>query len=690
MSKSFKYIRKLQNFRSGSVAVMMIGIFVALIILFVGFLHFSTSRQYSTKRLNRILLAREFSSALATLTCDQLQQRELKNNSSKLLKGLSFPMNLMPATQQQNFEFDNSLETVIDRLKASNSELQDVTYKINWEIRKKDFVNLSSAYPREKMGFIRIPIAVSYKKPASNESITENYLYIINIKVVANLVPVLSKFTLYIKNALSGEDSERFNLVQNDRNGNLIVDNKFRPWVLNNGCVNEPFPGKFSDAVKSCRGLVYLGGGELKLSLARSFEPASRYAEGFQLRDEGRDTGFVTIDQIGQTLYVIQIEAGLAFPDINDANDMAWHNLIAGGYDKMAETSSLLKLFGTQAERSPTLVFGKVKSRTLAARVFKDTNGGYSNPLPVIATEEHYENAHSGVADVDDISHFYNERVAALGSLSRDEYNEQYASALIENPYNRALGFIASNYNEKWPLNGNSIDAPLKKFVSDEAIQSGLANKIPEPFNTIYGNVSNLSSLSEMLANLKIAEKRSSVKISLEENEKLLEAFSNLELFKGDMLDLNCWVYLKSENTVTIDQSVRLVSHGGIVLEKGDIRIANRIKSQTGKHFLTLITLDGNIIIDSSIGQELDLSLIAAGTNPDKGQVKFEGSINSQLPVINGNVVMQRLNDLENNAARGVKINYRPDLAALPQQMSPDTSEKPLLMYRLEYPRLVH
>jgi hypothetical protein len=51
---------------------------------------------------------------------------------------------------------------------------------------------------------------------------------------------------------------------------------------------------------------------------------------------------------------------------------------------------------------------------------------------------------------------------------------------------------------------------------------------------------------------------------------------------------------------------------------------------------------------------------------------------------------MQRLNDLENNAARGVKINYRPDLAALPQQMSPDTSEKPLLMYRLEYPRLVH
>lgn len=668
---------------------MMIGVFAALIILFAGFLHFSTSRQYSTKRLSRILLAREFSSGLATLACDQLQQRELKNLSSKLLEGLSHPLSLMPAVQKQNFEFDNSLKNLINSLKAANSELQDVTYKINWEIRKNDFVNLSPSYPREKMGFIRIPMTISYKEPASKESISENYLYTINIKVVANLVPVLSKFTLYIKDARSGEDSERFNVVHNDRHGNLITNNKFRPWVLNNGAVNEPFPGKFLDAVKSRRGLVYLGGGDLNLSLARSFAPAGQYAEGFHLRAEGGDTGFVTIDQIGQTLYVIQIEAGLAFPDTNNANDMAWHNYVAGGYDKMAETSSLFKLFGTQAARSPTLVFGKVKSRTLAARVFKDTNGGYSNPLPVIATEEHYENAHSGVSDIDDISHFYNERVRELGPLSRDQYNEQYASALIETPYNQALGFIASNYNEKWPLTGNSIDAQLKQFVSGEAIQSNQANKIPEPFNAIYDNVSNLSSLQKMLSELKIAERRSCARIKLEADEKLLEAFTKLELLEGDLLDLNGWVYLKSENTVTIDQSVRLASHGGIVLEKGDIRIANRVKSESGRHFLTLITLDGNIIIDSSIGNELDLSLIAAGNEADKGQVKIEGSINSQLPVINGNIVMQRLKDLENNAARGVKINYRSELAALPQQTASEGSEKPLLMYRLEYPRLV-
>ncbi len=540
------------------------------------------------------------------------------------------------------------------------------------------------------MGFIRVPIAICYKEPGSKESITENYLYTINIKVVANLVPVLSKFSLYIKDALTGEDSERFNLVQNDRHGNLTSSNKFRPWVLNNGAVNEPFPTKFAEAVKSSRGLVYLGGGDINLSLARSFTPAGQYAEGFHLRDEGRDTGFVTIDRIGQTLYVVQIETGLAFPDLNNANDMAWHNYVSGGYDKMAETSSLFKLYGTQADRSPTLVFGKVKSRTLAGRAFKDTNGGYRNALPFIASEEHYENAHGGVSDIDDISHFYNERVRELGPLSRNEYNEQYASALIENPYNRALGFIATNYNEKWPLLGNSIDTQLKKFVSGEAISTNLTNTIPAPFNTIYDNVSNLNSFNKMLNSLKIAERRSCARISLEKDEALLEAFTKLELLEGDLLDLNGWVYLKSENTVNIDKSVRLASHGGIVLEKGDIRIANRIKSQSGKHFLTLIALDGNIIIDSSIGQELDLSLIAAGNGDNSGQVKFQGSINSQLPVINGNVIMQRIKDLNSNAARGVKINYRPELAALPQQPTSEGSEAPLLMYRLEYPRLVH
>ncbi len=116
---------------------MMIGVFAALIILLVGFLHFSTSRQYSTKRLNRILLAREFSSALATLACDQLQQRELNTISSKLVKGLSHPLTLMPAKQEQNFEFDDSLKNVINRLKVSNSELIDVTYKIKLGNQKK-------------------------------------------------------------------------------------------------------------------------------------------------------------------------------------------------------------------------------------------------------------------------------------------------------------------------------------------------------------------------------------------------------------------------------------------------------------------------------------------------------------------------------------------------------------------------
>lgn len=676
---------------------MMIGVFMALLILFGAFLNFSTSRRFSSQRLSRILLAREFSSALATLACHQLKDRELKDLTGKLVRSLSFPLQSMAPVQREVINFDSRLTGLISQIVATNSELRNLSYKVSWEARKDDFIIINPAYPREKIGFIRIPIEVAYKAPLSEDMINEDYLYTINVKAVANMVPVLSKFSLYINDARSGGNADRFNLVLNDSQGNLRTSSTYRPWVLNNGEQNEPFPRDFAQAIRSPRGLVYLGGGALNLSLARAFEMPGEYGEGFLLRGEGHNpSGMISVDKIGQSLYVLQMEVGMAEPEPGNLLDMSWHEYVSGGYDEMARKSSLFRLFGTDSVKTPTVVFGNIKSRTLAARLFKDTSFNAYNPLPFAASDVEFDDFCSGSSEIFDISRFADQHQAHRGSLSRAEYNNKYASAVEENPYNRALGFIISNYLDDWPLSSANIGSKLGKFISGTAITDGTANKIPAPFDSIYPSITDLSAMQQILDKIQILGEdqtpgyRCAARLKVFDNESLLETFEKFELLEGNKLDLSGWYHIKSNKTIEIDQSIRLLSHGGIVLEKGDIRVSNQVVADSGDFFLTLIALDGNIIIDSAIGGELDLALIAAGSGSDSGQVKFAGNVNSSVPTINGNIAMQRINDLENQAARGVKIDYRQSLSALPRQVQVAGSEQSLLMFSLEYPRLVH
>lgn len=667
---------------------------MGLLILFGAFLNYSTSRRFSSQRLSRILLAREFSSALATLACHQLRNRELKNLSSKLAKSLSFPLQSMPSTNRETINFDSGLTELIKQIMDANSELRDLSYKVSWETRKDDFLIINPAYPREKIGFIRIPIEVSYKVASTEDIIREDYLYSINLKAVANLVPVLSKFSLYINDARSGKAADRFNLVQNDSQGNLKSSSIYRPWVLNNGEQNAKFPDDFDQVIKSQRGLVYLGGGEINLSLARAFEMPGEFGEGFLLRGEGRKpTGMISVDKIGQSLFVLQMEVGMTEPEPGNFLDNSWHDYVRGGYDEVARKSSLFRLFGTDSIRTPTLVFGNVKSRTLAARVFKDTSippNGVYNVLPFAASDKAYDDFCSGNSDIFDISRFTNQHKTHRGTLSLAEYNSRYASAVEENAYNRALGFIISNYLDDWPLASANIGSKLAKFIAGSAISDGTASKIPAPFSGIYPSINDLSAMQQILDKIQIPGNRCAASLNVNTNESLLETLEKFELLDGDKLDLNGWYHITSDKTIEIDQSIRLQSHGGIVLKKGDIRVSNRVVADGGDFFLTLIALDGNIIIDSALGGELDLSLIAAGQSSDRGQVKLSGNRSSSVPTINGSIAMRRINDLKSNAARGVKINYRQSLSALPKQAQAANSEEPLLMFSLEYPRLVH
>lgn len=682
--------KSLQINRRGSVAVIIGGIILALVVSFGAFVKYSTSRQYATKKLNKVLLAREFASALASLAGHQLKGREIRNASGKLVEALSQPLDSMTAVTEQTIVFPEQIKAIIERLKQSNSELRDLDYTVKWQVGKSDFKPLLESYSREKHGIIKIPVRISYKAPGSEDKINEDYLFSVDVKVVANLIPVLSKFTLYVQDSLSGEGQDRFNQTLTDAFGNLN-GGSFKPWVLDNGG-GSSLPDRFADAVTSARGLVYLGGGKIVLGIARGWNVPGKYSEGFHLLAEGRGDGLYTTGFVGP-MALMSWETGLCNTDPADDASVFWYDLIKSGFADMSRKNSVFRLLGTDAQRSPTLVFGDVMSRTLCARTYRESSANFG-PLPYTHSTEQYDDFISGDSEEFDISYFYNQVVLAAGTLSRSEYNAKYASCLIEEPYNRALGYIITNFKIPRPLESGVIAAsdPLADFIAGKAAAKGLAHMIPAPFSGIFPDVNDLVSIKAFLEKIEIPGKRCVGTVALKKGEKLFDALQKHGYLRGSVLDLNGWIYVRADEMIVVDDAVKLQSHGGIVLEKGNIEIKNAIKSDGGDYLLSLVALNGNVVIDSALGGELDISLTAAGDSSDAGQVRFAGNSGSPTPKINGNVAMQRIGagTLSGSVARGVEINYRKSLAALPGISADEGSEKPLLMYHLESnPRLV-
>ena len=199
--------------------------------------------------------------------------------------------------------------------------------------------------------------------------------------------------------------------------------------------------------------------------------------------------------------------------------------------------------------------------------------------------------------------------------------------------------------------------------------------------------------MKALLDKIDIPGRRAMAEIVVPRGEKFTALLQKRGYLGDDKkLDLNGWLHVKApEGKIVIDESLRLISHGGIVLDEGNIEIKNSVRADGGKFLLNLVARRGNILIDSSVNGELDVGLIAAGEGSDAGQVKFAGPGSSAPVTVNGNVAMQRIaaGTIAGSCARGVMIDYAEELAALPQQSAEAGSEKPLLMFSFEYPRLL-
>jgi hypothetical protein len=463
--------------------------------------------------------------------------------------------------------------------------------------------------------------------------------------------------------------------------GNL-KNSDYRPWVIDNGNSGVAnFPSRFSEIIDSPVGLVYLGGGKVVLGVSRGWNIPGQYAEGFHLMAEGRGDGIYTTGFIGN-MGLLNWETGLC-NDLSDDSARFWWELIKDGYDDLSRRNSIFRLMGTDQNRSPTLVFGDVYGRTLCAKAFKEGNDFYG-PLPYVNNQARFEDICSGGSEDFDIGYFK----SVVGNISRSEYNSEYASSLLEVPYNRSLSYIITNHNNPKPMNSGIIPVsdPLYDFIEGKAVTKGFADKIPEPYASMYSDISNLNNMKKILSKIGVPGERAIRSLELKIDENLVERLAIEGFLKDGKLDINGWLHIKSNKEIVLENSLELLSHGGIVVEGADIIIENTVKGGADNFLLHLVALNGNIDVDSSVGGELSVSLIAAGDSSDKGQVRFKGDINSNLPIIKGNLAMAKLNksNFAQNVSRGVEVKYSPELSALPGKISEEMSEKALLMFGIE------
>ncbi len=698
-------IKTMRCRKRGSVIVIVAGVFVALLAILGSFMKTTSSRVHTTKKLGDAMLAREFATSLAALANHYIKNVELKDANSKLRKALSTPYEKMEkeATENITTKFASTIRGKVKSgaqdaltLLENGSGLNKLKWELSWIVNSKDFkpieYNGATPYPREKDGIIRVYMKINHVLPGTKDPIKEDYMFVSQIRVVANLIPVLSKFTLYVEDALDGGSETRLNLVSTKSTGNLNSGATYRPWVLDNGKGSDKAIDNYKDLCLSPRGFAYLGGGTksdpVTLGIARGWndDGVGDYGEDFHFfKNSSAAEGYWKTIELFDGGGIMASDIGLCDDD-SDENLRAWQAQLGGGYSQKSKSHSIFKLYGTDGAKSPTLVLGHVDSMFASVRIYKSRSGDL-NFLSYIDHEDDYlSGCGFSVAGLNafesgyDVLAFYN---CMGGNLSYDDYISKYASRLSQTPYNKDYLYILTNNSAANPK-GQVSDSTLKSLAGYSSNNNDFT-AVPEGYRDIVSDA-DLTSMDKFLDPSKLSidcsedstnNKRIAYTTSVTAAGDNIESYFNKKgLLDNNELNLNGWVYVKSDSTLEINiNKCNVISNGGIIVDGGDICVKGDVKAVGDAH-LTLVALSGKINIEAGV-THIDASLIAGG-----GQVRLLGKATDGDIKINGNVVMKKINSLEHLAA-GCWINYKDELSALPDKAKPaeDRTEKPLLMF---------
>lgn len=533
--------RKL-NRKKGNVTLVVVSVVVALLIVLGSYMKTTTSRLYTTNKLSDTTFAREFANSLSILSIHYLKNDLLKKSDNVLRKTLSAPLRSM-TNESGPIEISGGL---LNHLKEKSGLKSVELSDFHWEVHKSDFKTIDNnrdpAYPCEKSGIIHIFMEIAYNLPGMKKKNKEKYHFVSDINVVANLLPVLSKFNLYIEDALNGNsnDSLRFNVVETKASGDLKDTSKAVPWVLNNGVGINEKKYTYADLVEDKRGFVYLGGGTrnnpIKLGVARGWADegaTGRYGEDFHFflnyykdingtydpeahyRDHENEGYWRTLDYWSPEdngVGVLTADVGLC-NDFNEDYLCFWHDQIIDGFDEVARYNSIFRLYGTDTpgNQFPTLVLGYVDSMFASMRAFRIVDQGISESLSYFNDYDFYiaigaqENLSPEELelfyqiDITSFTNSYKERFG--GEIKYDDYKDRYGAAVRSYAYNNDYVYSLDR-RHAWPLGELVVDENLINLCKAD-YNGKLAVEVPNTdkakYRDIYGDDVDLTKLDKLI-----------------------------------------------------------------------------------------------------------------------------------------------------------------------------------------------
>ncbi len=718
--------------RRGSILLLALGLLFCIALYAVGYLNYMQSQRRLRARGTRQHLLSRVARSLATLAIHKIQfgpllaansggafpeQESDSESLFPLFRELARPRSEMEPVEGEVDLAEvptSDLETITQDIIGPLARMGQFAFHIRYQCQPGDFQEFGLAgagFRREKRGRIRLFVQLTLQKPGG-QAFSEEFSYSCPVKVVTPLTPVLSKFTLYVENAgfPHSTTTYEYNRVRVDENGALMADSPAAPLILDNdgpGAPHGPLAVEttMDRFVGAPRGLVYLGGPtELRLNLAYSPPTGldATHGEGFQFFRKSNGDGFRWIGYAplpaGGDLRIYQMEVGCSpsshdevrlFYDLirQEASTRFWP-LFRDSYH--VQESSIFRLNGVDANRSPTLVLGNVAAHVLMAQLYQsDRLKGppwnltrarerlflYEDPLKY-QMECTIPNGKLALL-----------REAGLISGTPDslgDYLMRFASFIGPRHINLAVPF-AHNRTVPDPWTVFPESDPLMRFCKGEAADEE-KHAVPEAFRGLAG-VTSLREMDPFLAPIRDQSRYAYVlTIPAGPDVDLWTALQRRGLLWNGVLSLDGLILVRAPaGRLVLDRPLSYLGNGGIHLEEGELVIGASVRPLPGQRpraILQLAALHGDIRLTGPDGTDIQASLVA------NGRLRFEGGRATSLA---GSLAMKTLAATPADLAAfpGAALTYYPPLAArpaLPGRPVPDeaASEHPTLSFSFE------
>jgi hypothetical protein len=618
------------HYRSGGVFFAMI----LCILLIVGMYAFSLYRSMSAKA---VFVNAHSHAALLDFAAMQMEAvifnelgKQLKNPESQIFADLL----LKTTPETETLALTNSL------WKNKFTFLSQKEYqKMGWDATVKfiDFKGLIGTGkwtdPLEKMCRISVELNLSIGHLAARK-LRKKYLFSRPCKIQRMALPVVSKFTLFVKEPEKTQaEIPGYNCFENMHDGNPTQNSYSSPEKsLPIVCCNAAKAGQ-TDLAKA--GFVFLGGNDsIELHMTAGTHPD--YGESFQFFPIGKtnssvvvfdlntapDTpGFaaagITLDSASDLKGALGIRAVVfGFYSVNTSGEtMNYEDTLSRWFvpeNAVTMNSSFLHLNGSLTSPTPTIVFGKVKRTyarysklvvTLSSRTDKQGICWLKNPVTMQTTSgqtvDHWDLVPFPGSFTDkktSQSYSLSNDVLAMSNLflSWDAYLS-CASGLFSEEYNRVNDYLMRAESDKGfpPQEGDF----KTKYGSYEI--TGEALKLVRNDSEIVLFENNLNELTTE----DLIKDRTTIEVA---DQKEFDTF-----FKTDTTtyDLQGQIIRVKKGPLTFPAGT-VIATSGIVSVEGEIVLSGGLQYKDEKSLLTLISKGKNITL-SGENVQVQANLIA-------------------------------------------------------------------------------